>query len=213
MIVNTFGYLNSFIYLCHVNEQQMLIDQGKPSPTNDWKLKDIIKKKHIKMNSLREIANELKNTNVELTKESRMEYAKAIKKLVPTVDGHAYLSDIAKKWLDTVARVIGTDSNELGQEDRNVMARLLEVAATLVENPTPRCIKISKDYYNSLVNDSKIEELIVGRYRKMAKLESGEVVIYEINAQRILKSHQIRCLYALEGVISTDADNYTTNKI
>ena len=34
--------------------------------------------------------------------------------------------------------------------------------------------------YNSLVNDSKIEELIVGRYRKMAKLESGEVVIYEI---------------------------------
>ena len=134
------------------------------------------------MNSFREIANELKNTNVELTNENRCEYAKAIKKLAHTVDGHADLSDIAKKWLDTVARVIGTDSNELGQEDRNVMARLLEVAATLVENPTPRCIKTSKDDYNSLVNDSKIEEFIVGRYRKMAKIESGEVVIYEINA-------------------------------
>ena len=134
------------------------------------------------MKSLREIANEIKNTNVELTNENRCEYSKAIKKLANTVDGHADLSDIAKKWLDTVARVIGTDSNELGQEDRNVMARLLEVAATLFENPTPRCIKTSKADYNSLVNESKIEELIVGRYRKMAKLESGEVVIYEINA-------------------------------
>ena len=132
------------------------------------------------MNTFREIANELKNTNVELTKENRGEYAKAIKKLVPTVDGHAELSDIAKKWLDTVARVIGTDSNKLGKADRKVMARLLEVAATIAENPTPRCIKTSKADYNSLVNDSKIEELIVGRYRKMAKLESGEVVIYEI---------------------------------
>ena len=132
------------------------------------------------MKSFREIANEFKSTNVELTNESRMEYAKAIKKLVPTVDGHADLSDIAKKCLYGITRVIGTDSNELGQEDRNVIARLLDVAATLVENPTPRCIKASKSDYNSLVNDSKIEELIVGRYRKMAKLGSGEVVIYEI---------------------------------
>ena len=132
------------------------------------------------MNNFREIANELKNTNVELTKENRGEYAKAIKKLVPTVDGHADLSDIAKKWLDTVARVIGTDSNKLGKADRKVMARLLDVAATIVENPKPRCINISKADYNRLVNDSKIEELIEGRCSKMAKLESGEVVIYEI---------------------------------
>ena len=134
------------------------------------------------MKSFREIANELKNTNVELTNENRCEYAKAIKKLAPTVDGHAELSDIAKKCLDGIARVIVNDSNELGQEDRNVIARLFDVAATLVENPTPRCIKASKSDYNRLVNDSKIEELIAGRYRKMAKLESGEVVIYEINA-------------------------------
>ena len=132
------------------------------------------------MNNFREIANELKNTNVELNKENRGEYAKAIKKLAHTVDGHAELSDIAKKWLDTVARVIGTDSNELGKADRKVMARFLDVAATIAENPTPRCIKTSKSDYNRLVNDSKIEELIEGRYRKMAKLESGEVVIYEI---------------------------------
>ena len=132
------------------------------------------------MKNFREIANELKNTNVELTKENRGEYAKAIKKLAHTVDGHAELSDIAKKWLDTVARVIGTDSNKLGKADRKVMARLLEVAATIVENPKPRCIKTSKSDYNRLVNDSKIEELIEGRCSKMAKLESGEVVIYEI---------------------------------
>ena len=131
------------------------------------------------MKNFREIANELNNTNVELTKENRGEYAKAIKKLVPTVDGHADLSDIAKKWLDTVARVIGTDSNKLGKADRIVMSRLLEVAATIVENPKPRCIKIEKFEYMKLVNDSKIEELIEGRHRKMAKLESGEVVIYE----------------------------------
>ena len=132
------------------------------------------------MKTLREIANDFKNTNVELTKENRGEYAKAIKKLVPTVDGHADLSDIANKWLDAVARVIGTDSNELGKADRKVMARLLDVAATIVENPKPRCIKTSKSDYNRLVNDSKIEELIEGRCSKMAKLESGEVVIYEI---------------------------------
>ena len=132
------------------------------------------------MKTFREIANELKNTDVELTKENRGEYAKAIKKLVSTVNGHADLSDIAKKWLDSIARVIGTDSNELGKADRIVMARLLDDAATIAENPTPRHIKTSKAYYNRLVIDSKIEELIHGRYRMMAKLESGEVVIYEI---------------------------------
>ena len=132
------------------------------------------------MKTLRVIANDFKNTNVVLTKENRGEYAKSIKKLVPTVDGHADLSDIAKKWLDAIARVIGTDSNELGKADRKVMARILDVAATIVENPKPRCIKTSKADYNRLVNDSKIEELIEGRCSKMAKLESGEVVIYEI---------------------------------
>ena len=131
------------------------------------------------MKTFREIANELKNTNVELTKENRCEYAKAIKKLAHTVDGHADLSDIAKKWIDTVARIIGTDSNELGQEDRNVMARFLDIPATLVENPNPRYIKIDKFDYMVLVNDSIIEELIDGHCFHLARHKDGEVVIYD----------------------------------
>ena len=131
------------------------------------------------MKTFREIANELKNTNVELTKENRGEYAKAIKKLVPTVNGNAELAEIAKKWIDTVARVIGTDSNELGEADRNVMARFLEITATFVENPNPRYIKMEKFDYMKLVNDQKIDELIEGHCFNLARNEDGEVVIYD----------------------------------
>ena len=131
------------------------------------------------MKSFREIANELKNTNVELTKENRSEYAKAIKKLVTTVNGNAELANITKSFIYTVARVIGTDSNELGKADRNVMARFLEIAATFVENPNPRYIKIEKFDYMKLVNDQNIEELIEGHCFHLARLEDGEVVIYD----------------------------------
>ena len=131
------------------------------------------------MKNFREIANELKNTNVELTNESRREYAKAIKKLVPTVNGNAELANIAKSFIYTVARVIGTDSNELGKADRNVMARFLETAATFVENQNPRYIKMEKFDYMKLVNDQKIEELIEGHCFHLARLEDGEVVIYD----------------------------------
>ena len=131
------------------------------------------------MKSLREIANELKNTNVELTKENRSEYAKAIKKLVTTVNGNAELANITKSFIYTVARVIGTDSNELGKADRNVMARFLEIAATFVENPNPRYIKMEKFDYMKLVNDQNIEELIEGHCFHLARLEDGEVVIYD----------------------------------
>ena len=131
------------------------------------------------MNNFREIANELKNTNVELTTENRGEYAKAIKKLAHTVDGHFELSDIAKKYLDTIARVIGTDSNELGKADRKVMSRFLETTATFVENPNPRYIKMEKFDYMKLVNDQKIDELIEGHCFHLARHEDGEVVIYD----------------------------------
>lgn len=131
------------------------------------------------MKTLREIANELKKTNVELTKENRSEYAKAIKKLVPTVNGNAELADIAKSFIYTVAKVIGTDSNELGEADRNVMARFLEITATFVENPNPRYIKIEKFDYMKLVNDQKIDELIEGHCFNLARNEDGEVVIYD----------------------------------
>ena len=133
------------------------------------------------LNNFREIANELKSTDFEFTKNNRKAYAKEIKELIPTVNGNDELANIAKSLIYTVASSIGNDSNELGQEDRNVMARFLEITETFVENPNPRCIKIDNSDYMQLVNDSKIEELIVGRYSKMAKLESGEVVIYEIN--------------------------------
>ena len=131
------------------------------------------------MQTLREIANDFKNTNVELTKENRGEYAKAIKKLVPTITGNEELANISKSFIYTVARVIGTDSNELGEADRNVMARFLEIAATFVENPNPRYIKMEKFDYMQLVNDQKIEELIEGHCFHLARHEDGEVVIYD----------------------------------
>ena len=131
------------------------------------------------MNKFIEIANELKNTNVELTKENRGEYAKAIKELIPTINGNAELAEIAKSFIYTVARVIGTDSNELGEADRNVMARFLEITATFVENPNPRYIKIEKFDYMQLVNDQKIDELIEGHCFNLARNEDGEIVIYD----------------------------------
>ena len=131
------------------------------------------------MKTFREIANELNNTNVVLTKENRGEYAKAIKKLIPTITGNAELADISKSFISTVARVIGNDSNELGEADRNVMARFLEITATFVENPNPRYIKMEKFDYMKLVNDQKIDELIEGHCFHLARNEDGEVVIYD----------------------------------
>ena len=131
------------------------------------------------MKTIREIANELKNTDVELTKENRGEYAKAIKDLITTITGNEELANIAKSFIYTVARVIGTDSNELGKADRNVMARFLDITATFVENPNPRYIKMEKFDYMKLVNDQKIDELIEGHCFHLARNEDGEVVIYD----------------------------------
>lgn len=131
------------------------------------------------MKTFREIANELKNTNVELTIESRREYAKAIKKLIPTITGNEELANISKSFLYNVGKSLGAESEELVLGDRNVMVRFLEIAATLVENPNPRYIKIEKFDYMKLVNDSNIEELIEGHCFKLARNEDGEVVIYD----------------------------------
>ena len=62
------------------------------------------------MKTLREIANELKNTNVELTKENRGEYAKAIKELIPTITGNEELDNISKSFLYNVAKALGDES-------------------------------------------------------------------------------------------------------
>ena len=131
------------------------------------------------MKTLREIANELKNTNVELTNESRREYAKAIKELIPTITGNEELANISKSFLYNVGNALGAESEELVLGDRKVMARFLEIAATFVENPNPRYIKMEKFDYMKLVNDQKIEELIEGHCFHLARHEDGEVVIYD----------------------------------
>ena len=131
------------------------------------------------MKTLKEIENELKNTNVELTNESRREYAKAIKELIPTITGNEELANISKSFLYNVGNALGAESEELVLGDRNVMARFLEIAATFVENPNPRYIKMEKFDYMQLVNDSIIEELIDGHCFHLARHEDGEVVIYD----------------------------------
>ena len=131
------------------------------------------------MKTLREIANELKNTNVELTNESRREYAKAIKELIPTINGNEELAKIAKAYLYSIVNDLGDESEELWLGDLDVMARLLDVPATFVENPNPRYIKMEKFDYMQLVNDQKIEELIEGNCFHLARHEDGEVVIYD----------------------------------
>ena len=131
------------------------------------------------MNNFREIANELKNKNVELTNESRREYAKAIKELIPTITGNEELANISKSFLYNVGNALGAESEELVLGDRKVMARFLEIAATFVENPNPRYIKMEKFDYMQLVNDQKIEELIEGHCFHLARNEDGEVVIYD----------------------------------
>ena len=131
------------------------------------------------MNNFREIANELKNTNVELTNESRGEYAKAIKELIPTITGNEELANISKSFLYNVGNALGAESEELVLGDRKVIVRFLEIAATFVENPNPRYIKMEKFDYMQLVNDQKIEELIEGHCFHLARHEDGEVVIYD----------------------------------
>ena len=131
------------------------------------------------MNNFREIANELKNTNVELTNESRREYAKAIKELIPTINGNEELANISKSFLYNVGNALGAESEELVLGDRKVIVRFLEIAATFVENPNPRYIKMEKFDYMQLVNDQKIEELIEGNCFHLARHEDGEVVIYD----------------------------------
>ena len=131
------------------------------------------------MKTLREIANELKNTNVELTNESRREYTKAIKELIPTINGNEELANISKSFLYNVGNALGAESEELVLGDRKVIVRFLEIAATFVENPNPRYIKMEKFDYMQLVNDQKIEELIEGNCFHLARHEDGEVVIYD----------------------------------
>ena len=142
------------------------------------------------MKTLREIANEFKNisvvftnefknTTVVIKNESRSEYAKAIKELIPTITGNEELAKIAKSITYNVVNDLCDESEELWLGDLYVMARFLDIPATLVENPNPRYIKMEKFDYMVLVNDSIIEELIDGHCFHLARHEDGEVVIYD----------------------------------
>lgn len=131
-------------------------------------------------NIARSIASDFKNTNVELNKVGREIYATAISEMAFAVDGNAELSGIVKKWLIAIAKVLKDDSKEINQDDRNLYARILEVAATFIENASPRCIKASKSNYYELLNANNVEELIEGKFNKLVRLDGGEVVIFKV---------------------------------
>ena len=131
-------------------------------------------------NIARSIASDFKNIKVELNKEGRRIYSDGIKEVINAVDGNAELSDIIQKQLNTVAKVLQDDSKEINQDDRNLYARILEVAATFIENASPRCIKTSKSDYMELINANNIEELIEGDFNKLVKLDDGEIVIFNV---------------------------------
>lgn len=130
--------------------------------------------------SARSIATDFKNIKVELNKEGRRIYSDGIKEVINAVDGNAELSDIIKKQLNTVSKVLQDDSKEINQDDRNLYARILEVAATFILNDAPRNIKASKSDYMELINANNIEELIEGDFNKLVKLDDGEIVIYNV---------------------------------
>ena len=132
------------------------------------------------MKNFREIANEFRGTDFEFTKDNRKAYSKEIKGLVSTVNGNEELANIVKKWLNTAAKVLGDESYKLDKNDPISNAKLLEVAATFVENPNPRYIKVSWDDYYRIARDSKFEVLVYGTWFKMVRLKDGEIVIYEM---------------------------------
>ena len=137
------------------------------------------KNSFIAANTARSIASDFKNTNVEINL-GREIYATAINAMITAVDGNAELSDIIQKQLNTVSKVLQDDSKEINQDDRNLYARLLEVAATFILNDAPRNIKASKSDYMELINANNIEELIEGDFNKLVKLDDGEIVIYNV---------------------------------
>lgn len=131
-------------------------------------------------NSARKIATDFKNASVELNKEGRRIYSNGIMEVITAVDGNAELSDIIKKHLNTVANVLKDDSKEINQDDRNLYARLLEIASTFIVNVAPRNIEASKSEYMELINANNAEELIGGQSNKLVKLDDGEIVIFNI---------------------------------
>lgn len=131
-------------------------------------------------NTAKMIASDLKDASTELNKESLKIYSNGIKEVITAVEGNAELSDIIQKQLNTVVQVLQDDSKEVNQEDRNLYARILEIAATFIVNVAPRNIEASKSDYKELINTTNVEELIGGDFNKLVKLDSGEIVIFNV---------------------------------
>ncbi len=138
------------------------------------------KNSFIAANTARMIASDFKNASVELNKEGRRIYSNGIMEVITAVEGNAELSNIIKKHLNTVAKVLQDDSKEINQDDRNLYARILEIAATFIVNVAPRNIEASKSDYNELINANNVEELIEGKSNKLVKLDDGEIVIFNV---------------------------------
>ena len=132
------------------------------------------------MNSFRELANELNNTNVELTKENRCEYAKAIKELIPTVNGNEELAEIAKTYMTNAAKLLEDDSQKLDKFSYMVLADFIREVAVFIENPKPRLINAQNGYYFDKVRKGKIFEFFGGRNYKLVRLASGKIAIYKL---------------------------------
>ena len=143
------------------------------------------------MKTLREIANdfkntivvfknELKNTTVVITNESRRKYAKAIKELIPTITGNEELAKIAKNNMANAAKILEDDSQKLDEFSYMVLADIIREVAVFIENPKPRLIKAQSGYYYDKVRKDKIYEFFGGRNYKLVRLASGKIAIYKL---------------------------------
>ena len=144
-----------------------------------------------KMKTLREIVNdfkntivvfknELKNTTVVITNESRRKYAKAIKELIPTVNGNEELAEIAKTYMTNAAKLLEDDSQKLDKFSYLVLADFILEVAVFIENPKPRLINAQNGYYYDKVRKGKISEFFGGRNYKLVRLASGKIAIYKL---------------------------------
>ena len=132
------------------------------------------------MKTLREIAAYITVDNVNMTKEDKMEYAKEIKELIPTITGNEELAEIAKNNMANAAKILEDDSQKLDEFSYMVLADIIREIAVFIENPKPRLIKAQSGYYYDKVRKDKIYEFFGGRNYKLVRLASGKIAIYKL---------------------------------
>ena len=103
------------------------------------------------MKTVREIAAYITVDNVDMTKEDKMAYAKAIKELIPTITGNEELAKIAKNNMANAAKILEDDSQKLDEFSYMVLADIIREVAVFIENPKPRLIKAQSGYYHDKV--------------------------------------------------------------